>query len=304
MLTRRKLLKTASFTALGAALPGTNCATTTTPAAGVIPASGERIPAIGMGSWLTFDVGESKHGIATRTAILAEFFARGGGLVDSSPMYGSSQTVIGRCLKSLAPTPTLFAATKVWTPSGWLGSRQMENAEGLWGVPRFDLLQVHNLLSWENHLETLIDWRARGRVRYIGVTTSHGRRHRDLLHIIRSQPIDFVQLTYNIRDREAENELLPAAHEAGIAVIANRPFRASRLFDPVREAPLPVWAADFDCANWAQLFLKFVISHPAITCAIPATSRVDHMRENMGALEGRLPNAGQRRAMALYYARL
>jgi diketogulonate reductase-like aldo/keto reductase len=300
MLTRRQLLQSVSLAAC-AGLPALSTSATDH-AYGVIPSSGERIAAIGMGSWLTFDVAESKPALKIRSAVLDAFFAGGGSLIDSSPMYGSSQAALGHCLRRLQHPDALFSATKVWTPSAWLGERQMENAHGLWGVERFDLLQIHNLLKWEAHLETLLEWRGTGRVRYIGVTTSHGRRHADLLKIIRSQPIDFVQLTYNIRDREAEHELLPAAQEAGIAVIANRPFAGSRLFDKVRRAAMPVWANDFDCANWAQLFLKFVISHPAITCAIPATSRVDHMQENIGALRGRLPNEGQRRAMALYYA--
>jgi diketogulonate reductase-like aldo/keto reductase len=303
MLTRRDVLKTSAGAALSAALCGTTVGDEVV-ATGLIPSSQERIPALGMGTWLTFDVADSRDGVASRTAIMAEFFAAGGALIDSSPMYGSSQVTIGRCLENLKPTPGLFAATKVWTPSGWLGLRQMEEATNLWGVEKFDLLQVHNLLNWRTHLDNLIEWRERGQVRYIGVTTSHGRRHSDLLNIIRTQPIDFVQLTYNIRDREAEHEILPAAAEAGIAVIANRPFRASRLFDPVRQQPLPAWAADIDCVNWAQFFLKFIISHPAVTCAIPATSRLAHMRENMGALRGRLPNAGQRQAMAVYYASL
>lgn len=268
---------------------------------GTIPRTGEQVPAVGMGTWLTFDVADSKPGILSRTKILSAFFAAGGTLIDSSPMYGSSQAALGRCFARLEDPYRLFAATKIWTPSAWLGRQQAEQASGLWGVQQFDLLQVHNLLSWEKHLEMLLEWREQGRVRYVGVTTSHGRRHRELLAILRREPIDFVQLTYNIADREAEHELLPAAADAGIAVIANRPFRGSRLFDPVRQRPLPGWAADLDCRNWAQLFLKFIISHPAVTCAIPATSRLEHMHENMGALSGRLPSPAQRKAMAVYY---
>ena len=266
-----------------------------------IPSSGEKIAAVGMGSWLTFDVADSPHERNVRVKVLKAFFEHGGELIDSSPMYGSSQKTIGLCLDELGLVPDLFAATKVWTPGRWLGVKQMEQAERLWRVSSFDLLQVHNMLSWGSHLETLRAWRKERRVRYIGVTTSHGRRHDELIRIMRGEAIDFVQLTYNIVDREAEHEVLPLAQELGIAVIANRPFQRSRLFDPVRDKLLPSWARDIDCDNWAQLFLKFIISHPAITCAIPATSRVDHMLENMGALTGRMPNAAQRVALAVYY---
>ena len=266
-----------------------------------IPSSGEKIAAVGMGSWLTFDVADSPHERNVRVKVLKAFFEHGGELIDSSPMYGGSQKTIGLCLDELGLVPDLFAATKVWTPGRWLGVKQMEQAERLWRVSSFDLLQVHNMLSWGSHLETLRAWRKERRVRYIGVTTSHGRRHDELIRIMRGEAIDFVQLTYNIVDREAEHEVLPLAQELGIAVIANRPFQRSRLFDPVRDKPLPSWARDIDCDNWAQLFLKFIISHPAITCAIPATSRVDHMLENMGALTGRMPNAAQRVALAVYY---
>ncbi len=300
---RRTLLKAAAGLA---ALPALAFGDERTPALATrtIPSTGERIPAVGMGSWLTFDVGESAHERRVRVEVLRTFFAGGGAVIDSSPMYGTSQAVIGHCLGQLEPSPDVFAATKVWTPGRWLGEKQMENSVSLWALGRMDLMQVHNLLDWETHLATLRGWKDEGRVRYIGVTTSHGRRHDDVAAIMRSEPIDFVQLTYNIADREAENVLLPLAAERGIAVIANRPFRRSLLFDPVRNLPLPAWARDIDCENWAQLFLKFVISHPAVTCAIPATSRVDHMAENIGALRGRMPNAAQRLAMAVHYASL
>ncbi|MEM7542311.1 MAG: aldo/keto reductase [Pseudomonadota bacterium] len=272
-------------------------------ASGVIPSSGERLPVIGMGSWLTFDVGTSSHGRASRTKVLKTFFDNGGTLVDSSPMYGSSEAVIGHCLKQIEGEQ-LFSATKVWTPGRWLGVKQMERSVSLWHELPMDLLQVHNLLDWKTHLKTLRSWKEEGRVRYIGVTTSHGRRHDALAEIMRTEPIDFVQLTYNIVDREAEQTLLPIALDKGIAVIANRPFKHSLLFDPVRHLPVPGWARDIDCDNWAQIFLKFAVSHPAVTCAVPATSRVDHMQENMGALKGTMPNAAQRLAMAVHYASL
>ncbi len=262
-----------------------------------IPATGERLPVIGMGSWLTFDVGDSKKPRAERLEVLQAFFDAGGAVIDSSPMYGSSEAVIGYCLGRIANTQALFSATKVWTLFQSRGIRQMEASHDLWGADRFDLMQVHNLLDWETHLETLVDWKARGRLRYIGVTTSHGRRHDALEKVMAGQPIDFVQFTYNILDREAERRLLPLAAERGLAVIVNRPFRQGALFDYFERRPLPDWAGAFDCANWAQFFLKFIVSHPAVSCAIPATTRVDHMRENMGAALGRLPDPDLRARM-------
>ncbi|MGR8946593.1 MAG: aldo/keto reductase [Gammaproteobacteria bacterium] len=274
-----------------------------------IAKTSESVPAIGMGTWRTFDVGGNAHAIGKRTEVLNRFFEMGGRMIDSSPMYGTSQVVIGQCLAALKKDkkkakPQPFSATKVWTPGRGFGIRQMRNSADLWGVRHFDLMQIHNLLDWETHLETLKQWRADGKVRYIGVTTSHGRRHEKLEAIMQSEAIDFVQLTYNILDREVEQRLLPLALERGISVIANRPLRGSLLFDRVRDKPLPPWAQEFDCENWAQFFLKFIVSHRAVTCAIPATSRVDHMTENMGALTGALPNPKHRRQMIDFYENL
>ncbi len=263
----------------------------------VVPGTAERLPVIGMGSWITFDVGKDRELRDDRVKVLQTFFEMGGSIVDSSPMYRSSQEVIGYSLERVPDKRTLFSATKVWT---WLQSRgagQMEESKRLWGVERFDLMQIHNLLNWKGHLETLLAHKAQRRIRYIGVTTSHGRRHDTMEKIMAEQPIDFVQLTYNILDRKAERRLLPLAAERGLAVIANRPFRRGYLFDYFAGGPLPEWAREFDCANWAQFFLKFIVSHPAVTCAIPATSRVDHMQENMGALYGRLPDQKMRERM-------
>ncbi len=268
-----------------------------------IPKSGESIPAIGMGSWLTFDVGEDEWLRAGRCEVLKAFFERGGQLIDSSPMYGSSEAVIGHCLGQLESSP--FAATKVWTYGRGIGVDQMEHSRRLWGVKGFDLMQIHNLLDWRSHLETLKEMKAQGQLRYIGITTSHGRRHRELEQLmVQEEELDFVQFTYNIEDREAEQRLLPLAAERGLAVIINRPFQGGRLFERVVGRPLPGWLSELDCGNWAQFFLKFIISHPAVSCAIPATSRVDHMRQNMGALYGRLPDVAMRRAMLQAFERL
>jgi aryl-alcohol dehydrogenase-like predicted oxidoreductase len=269
-----------------------------------VPASGEKIPVIGMGSWLTFDVGDDQTARATRVQVLQAFFDQGGALIDSSPMYGSAQEVIGHSLRQIQNKDALFAATKVWIYGQWLGIKQMEAARTLWGVPRFDLMQIHNMLDWRSHLETLKAWKAEGRIRYIGITTSHGNRHQDMERALAKEPFDFVQFTYNLADRDVEQRLLPLAAERGIAVIINRPFDGGALFGPVRGKPLPAWAVEFDCTNWAQFFLKFIVSHPAVTCAIPATSRVAHMLENMGAGFGRLPDAETRQRMLAYYEKL
>ena len=254
-----------------------------------------------MGTWITFNVGDDEVARAQRAAVLRTFFDLGGGMVDSSPMYGSSEEVIGWCLAELAmagvETQGLFSATKVWTPVFENGEAQMSESRALWNVARFDLMQIHNLVDWEEHLETLVADKQAGRIRYLGITTSHGRRHADFLRIMERHPLDFVQFTYNILDREAENRLLPLAAERGIAVIANRPFRRKALIRRFSGAPLPVWAGEIGVASWPQFLLKFVVSHPAVTCVIPATSQVAHMVENMGAGRGPMPDATMRARM-------
>lgn len=264
-----------------------------------IPSTGERIPVVGLGTWITFDV-EEDDARARRVPILQAFFDHGGTLVDSSPMYGYAEEVIGDCLKQTPQRERLFAATKVWTPGRWLGVQQMERSFRLWGVPRFDLMQIHNMLDWDTHLETLKAWKAEGKIRYIGVTTSHGRRHDEMEKVMLREKLDFVQFTYNVIDREAEQRLLPLATERGIAVIVNRPFQRGGLFDRVRGKPLPAWTSEIDCTSWAQYFLKFIVSHPAVTCAIPATTRVDHVSENMAVLTSRLPDNEVRQRMLAY----
>jgi len=269
-----------------------------------IPSSGEAVPAVGLGSWITFNVGDDPEARAACAEVMKQFFAAGGRMIDSSPMYGSAQAVIGAGLGTLGTPPGLFSADKVWISPGARGPDQIERSRRLWGVPRFDLLQVHNLLAWEEHLDTLLAMKAAGRVRYVGITTSEGRRHREFEQIMRSRPLDFVQVTYNILDREVEERILPLARERGIAVIANRPYREGPLIRRLKKHPLPAWAADADCADWAQFLLKFIVSHPAVTCAIPATTRVAHVRENMGAAYGRLPDEAARRRMAAHVAGL
>ena len=266
-----------------------------------IPKTGERLPVIGLGTWVTFDVTGDPDALAARRQVLQAFFDAGGALIDSSPMYGSAELVLGQLLKQVGNRSRLFAATKVWTPGKTLGIRQMERSREFWGVPRLDLMQIHNLLDWETHLDTLQTMKAEGRIRYIGITTSHGRRHEEMEQIMASKPIDFVQFSYNLADREAERRLLPLAAERKLAVIVNRPFQHGDLFRAVRGKPLPVWAGEIGCDNWAQFFLKFIVSHPAVTCAIPATSKAAHMKENMGAGYGRLPDAEMRKRMVKYF---
>ncbi|MFW6374350.1 MAG: aldo/keto reductase, partial [Thermodesulfobacteriota bacterium] len=255
-----------------------------------IPSTGERVPAIGLGSWITFNVGFDPVARDTCAQVMDHFFKAGGRMIDSSPMYGSSREVIGYGLEKLNRTSQVFSADKVWTAFDSEGPSQIEESLKEWNVPRFDLLQVHNLLSWKAHLKTLFARKKAGRLGYVGITTSHGRRHDEFERIMHTRPLDFVQITYNVLDREAEQRLLPLAKDRGMAVIINRPFRQSQLIDYVKRHPLPEWASEIDCENWAQILLKFIISHPAVTCAIPATRQVNHVVENMGALHGRLPD--------------
>ena len=262
------------------------------------------MPVVGLGSWITFNVGEDPVARDACADVMRAFFEDGGRMIDSSPMYGSSQKVIGYGLDKLKQPESLFSAEKVWISSGSRGPGQIEASRRYWGVPRFDLLQVHNLLSWEEHLKTLFAMKAAGQVRYVGITTSEGRRHRDIEQVMRTQPLDFVQVTYNILDREVEDRILPLARERGIAVIINRPFREGELTKKLQRHPLPGWAADIDCTSWAQVILKFIVSHPAATCAIPATTRVDHVRENLRAAHGRLPDAAMRKRMAAHVEKL
>jgi diketogulonate reductase-like aldo/keto reductase len=295
---RRRFLQTLGAVALAGALPAVRAATTLpTIHKRPIASSGELLPVIGMGTSGTFDVTLDAARRAQLTEVLQAFFALGGTLIDSSPMYGAAESVLGELLAAVKRREALFAATKVWTDGRDAGITQMERSRALWGVARFDLMQIHNLRDWRVHLETLKAWKAQGRIRYLGITTSHGRAHEELEGALRSERFDFVQLTYNIEERAVEERLLPLATERGVAVLVNRPFGRGGLFAKVRGHTLPDWAREFDCTSWAQYLLKFVLAHPAVTCAIPATSKAAHMRDNMGAGVGRLPDAALRRRM-------
>ncbi|MDH3638922.1 MAG: aldo/keto reductase [Gammaproteobacteria bacterium] len=266
-----------------------------------IPATGEEVPIIGMGTWQTFDVGGDEKARSNLTRVLQAFFDHGGGVIDSSPMYGSSEQVVGDLLNEVGGKEALFAATKVWTRGRQAGIDQMRRSMQRMGVGVFDLMQIHNLVDWETHWETLKTWKAEGKVRYVGITTSHGRAHSELEQILATQPFDFVQFTYSLANRTVEERLLPIAQERGVATLINRPYQGGSLFRRVKGKPLPAWAGEFDCESWGQFFLKFVVSHPAVTCAIPATSKVRHMVDNMQAGAGRLPDAKTREKMRAYF---
>jgi diketogulonate reductase-like aldo/keto reductase len=297
--TRRGVLKALAAAAALPAMPaafGQDPAGVTRP----IPSTGESMPIVGLGTWITFNVGDDAASRDACADVARAFFAAGGRMIDSSPMYGSSQSTLGYALRKLAKPPPLFAADKVWIGSGQRGPAQIEESRRLWDIARFDLLQVHNLLAWEEHLPVLFGMKSTGRLRYVGITTSHGRRHGDVEAIMRRHPIDFVQVTYNLSDREVEQRILPLARDRGIAVIVNRPFRQGDLLRDLARKPLPSWAGDAGASSWAQFALRFAVSHPAVTCAIPATTRVDHVRENLAAARAPLPDAAMRRRMAAY----
>ncbi|MDQ9170719.1 aldo/keto reductase [Oxalobacteraceae bacterium R-40] len=259
-----------------------------------IPSSGEALPIIGLGTWQTFDVGPGAAERAPLQEVLQEFAALGGRLIDSSPMYGNSEKVAGDIIAKLNLREKLFIATKVWTSGKQDGIAQMNSSMEKLRARPIDLMQVHNLLDVETHLATLREWKQQGIVRHIGVTHYTGSAHDDVARVITKHPVDFIQINYSVGEREAEQRLLPLAREKGVAVIANRPFAGGDLFRRVRAKPLPAWAAEIGCTSWAQLLLKFVVSHPAMTCAIPATSKLEHLRDNMKAGYGRMPDQKMR----------
>lgn len=305
-MTRKRFLKLAAGTALGLAggVPGLAVAgqgMATRP----IPASGEALPLVGLGTWQTFDIGGDAAERKTREAVLAQLFASGGSVIDSSPMYGRSESVVGDLLTAMGAQDKAFIATKVWTRGRGQGIAQMENSLRKLGRDRLDLMQVHNLVDWQVHLKTLRDWKAEGRIRYLGITHYTSSALDGLAAVIEREPIDFVQCAYSIGVRAAEERLLPLAAERGVAVLVNRPYVAGSLFRQVKGRALPAWAAEeLDCSSWGQFFLKFILGHPAVTCVIPGTAKVKHMADNSRAGFGRLPDEGQRRRMVDYFRSL
>jgi len=269
-----------------------------------IPRSGEMLPAVGVGTWQTFDVGPNASERAELKEVLRLLVAGGGTVVDSSPMYGEAERVVGDLTADLGLRDKLFFATKVWTSGRDSGIRQMEASLRLMRTRRMDLMQVHNLQDVAVHAKTLREWKDAGRIRYAGITHYHSGAYDALERLVRSREWDFVQFNYSMAEREAETRLLPACAEAGVAVIANRPFSMGGLFPKVKGRALPAWAVEFDCASWAQFFLKYILSHPAVTCAIPGTRREAHLKDNLQGGVGRLPDAKTRRRMVETLERL
>lgn len=268
-----------------------------------IPSTGEPIPAVGLGTWRAFDPGGSAAARAPLRDVLERFVALGGRVIDSSPMYGAAESVVGDLAVDLGLTDRLFVATKVWTTGRDAGIAQMEQSLRRLRVGWLDLMQVHNLVDWRTHLATLRSWKEAGRVRYLGVTHYTSSAHDELERVLRREPLDFVQVNYSLGEPEAGRRLLPLARERGIAVLVNRPFGGGGLFQRVRARALPPWAAELDCQSWAQVFLKWILADPAITCVIPATSQPPHLVDNMAAGRGRLPDAAMRERMSALVSR-
>lgn len=300
-LSRRRILKALGMAVAGLKLsPRLLFAASRNKITRVIPSSGESLAIMGLGSSRTFDVSVDEISKMGLVPVMQAFFDSGGQLIDSSPMYGNAESVIGELLKQCSNKEGLFAATKVWTDGREEGVAQMRRSMERMGVKVMDLIQIHNLRDWEIHIKTLREWKAQGKIRYIGITTSHGRFHGELETILKKVPLDFVQFSYNIDNRVAEERLLPIAADKGIATLINRPFQRGSLFRKVKGKPLPAWAVEFDCASWGQFFLKFVAGHPDVTCIIPATSKLKHMIDNMAAGLGALPDDKMRKRMRQY----
>jgi diketogulonate reductase-like aldo/keto reductase len=262
------------------------------------------LPAIGMGTSRTFDTANDAESLARLTGIIKLFFDRQGRVIDSSPMYGEAESRVGDVLRKLEDHARVFAATKVWTRGREQGIEQMQASARRMNVETFDLISVHNLVDWRTQLDTLKRWKQEGKVRYIGITTSSGRDHKELIEIMRNEPLDFVQFSYNIANLTAENELLPFAQDKGIATMINRPFQRGSLFRASKGKPLPELAKAIDCNSWGQFYLKFILGHPAVTCSIPATSKPKHMLDNMQANFGRVPDQQQRMEMLKIFKQL
>jgi diketogulonate reductase-like aldo/keto reductase len=265
-----------------------------------IPSSGEALPVVGLGTYQSFGVSTNAAEREPLQQVLRLFIDRGGRLVDSSPMYGTSESVVGDLSAALGIASQLFMATKVWTSGREAGIRQMDESFLRMKVTRMDLMQIHNLLDWKTHLPTLKQWKQAGRIRYTGITHYHSGAYSELERLMKMREFDFVQFNYSIAEREAEQRILPLARETGTAVIVNRPFAQASLFSRVRGKPVPEWAAEFDCRSWGQYFLKYILGHPAVTCVIPATAKPEHLLDNMMAGAGRLPDESTRKKMALY----
>jgi aryl-alcohol dehydrogenase-like predicted oxidoreductase len=300
-ISRRAWLKLAAALTLGGSMPAARAAERLQRP---IPKTGETIPAVGLGTWQGFDVGGDAAETAEAGEALMTLVDLGGRVIDTSPMYGSAETVCGRLAAELGVQSKLFVATKVWTSGRQAGIRQMEDSMRKLRVERLDLMQVHNLLDAATHLATLRDWKKAGRVRYLGVTHYHAGAHADLARYIEPGDIDFVQVNYSLAEPDAERRLLGIAAESRTAVVVNRPFAEGAMFGRVKGKPLPEWAKDIGCASWAQFFLKWILAHPAVTCVIPGTRNARHVADNLGAASGSLPDEATRRRMGAHFSSL
>lgn len=269
-----------------------------------IPSSGELLPVIGLGSWQQFDIGSSNAEREPLKQVLTLLHQKGGKLIDASPMYGRAEQVIGDLTTDLDLNSQFFLATKVWTSGKQAGIEQMEDSMRKMRRTKLDLLQVHNLLDWQTQLKTLKDWKQSGKVRYIGITHYTASAHDQLERIVKTEPIDFVQVNYSVRVRNAERSLLPAAREKGVAVISNEPFETGSLFRAVKGRELPAWATEYGIESWAQFFLKFILANPAVTCVIPGTSDPKHLIDNLGAGFGSFPDQKAQLRMTAYLEKL
>lgn len=297
-MTRRESLKTIGMAAMAPVASSWLPAQDSSPLRRPVPSSGELIPCIGVGTWQTFDVGNSEKDRQPLREVLKTLIAKGGSVVDSSPMYGRSEEVVGDLSSELNLNQKLFIATKVWTTGKDSGIRQMNDSFRLMRRKKIELMQIHNLQDWQTHLQTLRKWKDEGKIKYLGLTHYTNSAHERMASILEKEKVDFIQINYNLLDRHAEERLLPFARDKGVAVLINQPFESGSLFQRVKGKQLPAWAADFDCNSWGQFFLKFILSHPAVTCAIPGTSKPHHMADNMSAAYGRLPSSKQRLEMA------
>jgi aryl-alcohol dehydrogenase-like predicted oxidoreductase len=262
-----------------------------------IPSSGEMLPVVGCGTWRTFDVGSAPEQRAPLSEVLRLLFEAGGSVIDSSPMYGAAEGVVGDLLAAAGTRDKAFIATKVWTSGRDSGIAQMQQSMRLLRTDRIDLMQIHNLLDWRIHLPTLRAWKAQGKIRYLGITHYTQSAHAELEAVLRAEPWDFMQLDYSLDDRAVENRLLPLAQERGVAVIVNQPFGGGGLLRRLSGRKPPDWAGEIGCTSWAQILLKFVLAHPAVTCVIPGTGKPEHMKDNVQAGFGAYPDAAMVKRM-------